>query len=73
MADLGYLHADALYAAGLAPGPHTLYAMLVDNHHMPFMPMIFVSIIFVAKGEGDEVWHPRTARATFTVSFQRHR
>lgn len=24
---------------GVTPGPHTFYAVLVDNHHMPFMDM----------------------------------
>jgi len=36
---------------GVTPGWHTFYALLVDNHHMPIMPMTMASVrLYVAPG-----------------------
>lgn len=35
---------QAVSLKGVAPGWHTFYALLVDNHHMPIMPMTMASV-----------------------------
>lgn len=35
MVDMGTANTDTLNTTGLTPGPHTVWARLVDNHHMP--------------------------------------
>ena len=34
---------QAVALKGVAPGWHSFYALLVDNHHMPIMPMTIAS------------------------------
>jgi len=37
---------------GVAPGWHTFYALLVDNHHMPIMPMTMASVRLYVASDG---------------------
>ncbi len=44
MLAMGCTHTYTVYTDGLTPGPHTLYALLVDNQHAPLMPTVATSI-----------------------------
>lgn len=51
MLDMGCGHTYTAFTDGLAPGTHTLYAMLADNLHAPVAPAAMASVtIHVAAG-----------------------
>jgi len=39
MLTMAFTDSQQVYLTGVAPGPHTFYAVLVSNQHMPFMVM----------------------------------
>ncbi len=39
MLTMTFTDSQQVYLTGVAPGPHTFYAVLVNNQHMPFMVM----------------------------------
>jgi hypothetical protein len=39
MLTMAFTDSQQVYLTGIAPGPHTFYAVLVSNQHMPFMVM----------------------------------